>query len=60
MLSRFLAVSLVVVSTSALLPAQTPADAKALDIYFIDTEGGQATRISGMSGKCIVLVFPLR
>ena len=55
MLSRFLAVSLVVVSTAALLPAQTPADAKALDIYFIDTEGGQATLYVSPSGQTLLV-----
>jgi hypothetical protein len=31
------------VMTTAIPSAQTPASAKTLDMYFIDTEGGQAT-----------------
>jgi beta-lactamase superfamily II metal-dependent hydrolase len=55
MLSRFLAVSLVVVSTAAHVPAQTPSDAKPLDIYFIDTEGGQATLYVSPSGQTLLV-----
>jgi hypothetical protein len=40
---RFLALFLMVMSATGLSSAQAPANTQALDIYFIDTEGGQAT-----------------
>src|SRR5438093_7079238 len=55
MLLRFLAVSVVVMSAATVSPAQAPANAKALDIYFIDTEGGQATLYVPPSGQTLLV-----
>jgi competence protein ComEC len=40
---------------SRISSAQTPADAKALGIYFIDTEGGQATLYVSPSGQTLLV-----
>jgi competence protein ComEC len=55
MLSRFLAVSIVAMLSVAVSPAQGPANAKPLDIYFIDTEGGQATLYVSPSGQTLLV-----
>src|SRR6266545_2254255 len=54
-MSRFLALYLAVISAAALQSAQAPANAKALDIYFIDTEGGQATLYVPPSGQTLLV-----
>ena len=55
MLLRFLAVSVVVMSAATVSPAQAPASGKPLDIYFIDTEGGQATLYVSPSGQTLLV-----
>ena len=44
-----------VVMPAAISPAQAPAGAKTLDIYFIDTEGGQATLYVSPSGQTLLV-----
>ena len=55
MLSRFLALFLMVVSAAGLSSAQAPANTQPLDIYFIDTEGGQATLYVSPSGQTLLV-----
>jgi len=55
MLSRFLALSLVAMSAAGLSSTQAPANDKPLDIYFIDTEGGQATLYVTPSGQTLLV-----
>jgi competence protein ComEC len=43
------------VITAAIPSAQTPASGKTLDIYFIDTEGGQATLYVSPSGQTLLV-----
>ena len=43
------------VVTTAIPAAQTPASGKTLDIYFIDTEGGQATLYVSPSGQALLV-----
>jgi hypothetical protein len=42
------------VMTTPIPSAQTPASGKTLDIYFIDTEGGQATLDVSPSGQALL------
>jgi beta-lactamase superfamily II metal-dependent hydrolase len=53
--SRFLALFLMVMSAAGLSSAQAPANTQALDIYFIDTEGGQATLYVSPSGQTLLV-----
>jgi len=43
------------VTAAAMSPAQAPASGKTLDIYFIDTEGGQATLYVSPSGQTLLV-----
>jgi len=53
-LSRLMTLALAV--TAAAIPAaQAPASGKTLDIYFIDTEGGQATLYVSPSGQTLLV-----
>ena len=50
-----LAALAVAVMAAAMSAAQAPANGKALDIYFIDTEGGQATLYLSPSGQTLLV-----
>ncbi len=50
-----LALSLVVLTLASLCAAATPAAANALQIYFIDVEGGQSTLIVSPSGQSLLI-----
>jgi len=46
---------LVPIAAGAQAPAQTPPEQKPLDIYFLDTEGGQATLFVSPSGQSMLV-----